>query len=321
VIVDEPTTAAVAVTPPPTEPTVLFINGFHRSGTTVTTSAVTEAVDGVTTTVGVLARHIPTLDAFLKTAPAAAADRGADRLRITPQTAEEYGFLLHHRTGKAALYGNPDGVPLLREHVAELAAGAPNHTIVLKNPWELGHEARMLADFPNARIILLRRRLADIERSVTSAMLRASASAYTRAVDGNSDGHDRMQAHLASRWRRPLVLGALRLSLRLRAYRLARSVRELPPDRVAFLSYDELRADPERGAAWAQHLLDPAAFAQAFTKHAFAEPGARAPSSAIQRVLDTRWRRAWEEMHTMQVHSGIVAKSRGVCASVMRTKL
>jgi hypothetical protein len=46
-------------------PELLFVNGFHRSGTTVLTSAVTEATGGVTTTVGVLARHIPALAGFL----------------------------------------------------------------------------------------------------------------------------------------------------------------------------------------------------------------------------------------------------------------
>jgi Sulfotransferase family len=291
----------------PTQPRLLFINGFHRSGTTVMTSAVTGAVGGVTTTVGVLARHIPTLDAFLETLSAGSVDRGADRLQVTPQTAEEYGFLLQHHTGKQALYGHPDGLQLLREHLAELAAEAPQATVVLKNPWEVGHEAQMLDDFPDARIIILRRRLADIERSVDKALLRASSSAYSRALEGNSEHYHRLQRLLASRWKRPVLLWVLRLVTRRRAWRLADSVRELPLDRVAFLSYDELRADPNAGAAWAAHLLDPQALAEAFTKHAFAERDAPAPSSTVHRALDRRWKRAWDEMRAAQVRAGIVA--------------
>jgi hypothetical protein len=296
-------------------PRLLFINGFHRSGTTVMTSAVTEAVDGVTTTVGVLARHIPTLDDFLETVPAGAVDRGADRLQITPRTAEEYGFLLSHCTGTPAVYAHPDGLPLLRTHIAELGAEASDATIVLKNPWEMGREARLLADFPDAGIIVLRRRLADIERSVGKALLRASSSPYFRALEGDSERFDRLQRLLASRWKRRLLLRVLRLVLRRRAYRLARSVSALPGDRVAFMSYDELRADPSAGAAWAAHLLEPQALAQAFTRHAFAETAAPAPSSMLQRAVDRRWSRAWEQARAAQVRSGIVAPATGRAAS------
>jgi hypothetical protein len=294
---------------------LVFINGFHRSGTTVMTSAVTEAVGGVTTTVGVLARQIETLGAFLETVSAGTVDRGADRLPITPDTAEEYGFLLHHRTGKHALYGHPDGVAVLREHVAELAAEAPHGTIVLKNPWEVGHEAQLLADFPDARIILLRRRLADIERSVDKALLRASASPYFHALDGDSEHYRRLQRLLASRWRRPMLLRALRLVVRLRAYRLAGSVAQLPSERIAFLSYDELRADPKAGAAWAAHLLDPLALAEAFTRHAFAERSELERSSMVQRALDRRWKSAWERARAAQLRAGIVAPPEGPATS------
>ncbi|QEC48339.1 sulfotransferase [Baekduia soli] len=293
----------------------LFINGFHRSGTTVMACAVTDAVGGITTTVGVLARSIPSLDSFLKALDAGPADRGVDRLPVTPQTAEEYGFLLHHLTGKRALYGHPGGVPLLREHIASLAAEAPDATIVLKNPWEVGHEARLLADYPDAHIILLRRRLADIERSIDRALPRASTSAYLRALDGDSV---RLEALLASRWRRPLWRWVLRMALRGRAFRLAASVRRLPPDRVALLSYDELRSDPAAGAAWAAHLIDPQALAQAFARHAFAEHDGAAPASLVQRALDRRWARAWAQVRAAQARAGILAGPAGPVSPASR---
>jgi hypothetical protein len=287
-------------------PRVIFINGFHRSGTTVITSAVTEAVGGVTTTVGILARHIPTLDALLRSQQAGAVDRGVDRLEITPQTPEEYGFLLNYRTGTHAVYGHPDGLSLVRQHISELAGEAPGAPIVLKNPWEVGREAQLLADHPQAAIILVRRRLADIERSTERALLRSSSSAYSRALDGDSDDYKRLQHLLGSRWRRPLLLNAQRLGLRRHAYQLAGSVLELPLGRVAFLSYDELRADPNAGAAWAAHLLDPQAFAKAFERHAFAERSPAAPSSIVHRAVDRRWREAWARARAAQVRAGVV---------------
>jgi hypothetical protein len=288
-------------------PPLLFVNGFHRSGTTVVTSAVTEAIGGVTTTVGVLARHIPTLRAFLDELPAGAVDRGADRLEVTPETAEEYGFLLARRTGTQALYGHPEGLQVLKEHVAELAAEAPDATVVLKNPWEMGREQQLLADFPDARIIILRRRLADIERSVGTALLRASSSPYFRALEGDGERYRKLQRLLASRFKRRLLLRVLRLTVRRRAYQLRDSVRRLPPDRVAFLCYEELRVDPQAGAAWATHLVDSDAFAAAFSRHAFAEQAAPAPSSLMQRVVDRRWERVWDEMRSRQARAGILA--------------
>jgi hypothetical protein len=297
---------------------VLFINGFHRSGTTVITAAVTEAVGGVTTTVGVLARHIPTLAAFLRMPQAGMVDRGVDRLEITPETPEEYGFLLNWRTGTHALYGHADGLRLLREHISELAAEAPGVPVVLKNPWEVGHEARLLADHPQAAVILVRRRLADIERSIEKALLRSMSSAYSRALDGDSDDYNRLQRLLGSRWRRPLLLNAQRLGLRVHAYQLAGSVIELPLARVAFLSYDELRADPSAGAAWAAHLLDPQVLAEAFARHAFAERLTPARSSAVHRALDRRWRRAWERARAAQVLAGVVSPPMAVARNAER---
>ncbi|MGZ4195334.1 MAG: sulfotransferase [Solirubrobacteraceae bacterium] len=285
---------------------VLFINGLHRSGTTVLTSAVTEAAGGVTTTVGVLARHIPTLATYLESS-ARATDRGVDPLQITPDTTEEYGFLIYHSTGgKRALYDRPTGVPLLRDHIAELADEAPQATIVLKNPWDVGFEAQMLADFPDARIIIVRRRLADIEHSFARALARARRSAYQRALHGDTDDYERTQGALASRWRRRLLLRTFQLLRRWRLYGLTNTVKDLPADRVAFLSYDELRADPQRGAQWASHILDPGALAEAFSKHLFAERSQRAPSSLVQRALDQRWRRAWDSARAAQVRGGIV---------------
>ena len=237
-------------------PRLLFVNGFHRSGTTVMTSAVTEAVGGITTTVGLLARHIPTLDAFLQALPAGTVDRGADRLEVTPQTAEEYGFLLNHRTGTHALYGHPDGVPLLREHIANLAAEAPHATIVLKNPWEVGHESQLLADYPDARIILLRRRLADIERSIDKALPRAGSSRLPSAPwTSDSEQLERPPG---------IPVEAVAAALGAAAGAAPAGVHGWPaacgssrPTASRSCRSTSCASDPQAGAAWAAHLLDP----------------------------------------------------------------
>lgn len=291
---------------PRSRPPLLFINGFHRSGTTLLTSAVTEAVGGVTTTVGSLARHIPAVRGFLA-GGAGTSDRGVDRLEVTERTTEEYGFLLSYRTGERALYGHPACVPLLREHISELTAEAPGATVVLKNPWEVGHEAQMLRDFPDARIIILRRRMADIERSIAAALVRTSSSAYARALEPDEAGHLHYQRQIRSRRQRAMLLGAYRWALRAHVYRLAGSVGRLPPERIALLSYDELRADPGSGAAWAGHLVDPQALARAFARLAFEDRPVPVRSSIVHRILDRRWRRSWDAVRQAQVRAGILS--------------
>jgi len=287
------------------EPKLLFIDGFHRSGTTVLTTALTEAVGGVTTTVECLARRIPTLESFLA---AGGGDRGVDRLQVVPQMAEEYGFLLRYRTGKRSIYESPDGLAVLREHIAELAAEAPAAPVVLKNPWDTGNEARILDDLPTATMIIVRRRVAEIEASVERALARlCSSNAYSHALSGAEGEPGRRLADIfASRWKRTLVLTLIRTVLRWRMFRLAGRVGALPLDRVAFVSYDELRVDAYGAAVWAAHLVDPASLAEAFTRHAFAESSAPVHSGLIQRALDRRWRRAWDRMRAAQVRVAVL---------------
>jgi hypothetical protein len=88
--------------------------------------------------------------------------------------------------------------------------------------------------------------------------------------------------------------------------RLARAVSMLPPDRVAFLSYDELRSDPRAGAAWAAHLLDPDAVAKAVASHTFPEYNHEARGSLAVRVIDRYWARAWRRARARQVKAGIL---------------
>src|SRR5258708_11561729 len=83
---------------------VLFITGFNRSGTTLVTSAVTQAAPARTLTVGDLARHMPSVQRFLAAASkhGTIRDRGVDRLPVSESTPEEYGWLLNAVTGDFA---------------------------------------------------------------------------------------------------------------------------------------------------------------------------------------------------------------------------
>jgi sulfotransferase family protein len=288
---------------------VLFVSGFNRSGTTLVTTAVTQAARARTLTVGDLARHMPSLQRFLATASkdATATDRGVDRLAVTASTAEEYGWLLNAVTGDFSFGPQPERVGVLRSLVDELA-GDGYSTVVLKNPWDTGRERLLLDHFPDSRVLLVRRDLSAIEDSQRRAWDRmATSNRYTRALF--VDAHSRAQflaSVLNPEARERMVLDARR-RMRRTAVRLARDVAKLPPDRVAFLSYDELRADPSAGAAWAGHVVDPRALAETVASETFPEYNRAAPRDWRARAIDRYWARAWRRARARQVRAGILA--------------
>jgi hypothetical protein len=84
------------------------------------------------------------------------------------------------------------------------------------------------------------------------------------------------------------------------------NVSRLPLDRIALLSYDELRADPKSGAAWAAHLIDPDAFGQAVATLSFPEYN-RAPDNGPEvDEIDRQWAEAWHRTRARQIEAGIL---------------
>jgi hypothetical protein len=297
-------------TPTSAPSAIVFVNGFHRSGTTVLTAALTEALPARTTTVADLGRHIPSLKQLLQTLDREKLDRGVDRLEVSASMPEEYGHFLYQATGRHALYEADRNVALLRSHIRELRESDPAAIVVLKNPWDFGHEARILTDFPEAKIVLLRRRLADIERSAIDALTRiGSSTRYLRALTGDRKGDRFFESVLASAsWKRAVLLSVLRWRLRLKVLRLSHAVGRLPRHRVAYLSYDELRSNAQAGASWAAHIVEPARLAEAFDRRVFAERRTAATSASgwITNAFDALWNRAWQRARAAQVRERVL---------------
>jgi hypothetical protein len=288
---------------------VLFITGFNRSGTTLVTSAVTEAAQAATLTVGHLARHLDSVNEFLTAirADGRTPDRGVDRLPITESTPEEYGWLLLRITGRSEFDEAAAGSGILQTVVREAAEASGADTVVLKNPGDIGRERLLLDAFPDARVILVRRRLGAIEDSLRRAFDRMAGSndwigalinpKYTQVVlDAITDPEQRAQE----------VAETIAINRR-KALELAESVAELPPDRVAFLSYDELRDDPRAGAVWASHIVEPEALAKAVATMTFPEYNRAEPVDDEVREIDDAWERAWRRARERQVEAGILA--------------
>lgn len=288
---------------------VLFIMGFNRSGTTLVTSAVTQAARARTLTVGDLARHMPSVRRFLTTASklGTVIDRGVDRLPVTESTPEEYCWLLNAVTGEFTFDPRAAQADVLDSLVDELA-GEQNATVVLKNPWDTGRERLLLDHFADSQVLLIRRELSAIEDSQSRAWNRmATSSRYVRALIGDPHRRAEMLGTILNPQARQRMIRDFRRRVRRTAVRLAHDASKLPLDRVAFLSYDELRADPYAGASWAAHLIDPSALGEAIAAHTFPEYNRPASRSLTTRVIDWYWARAWRRARAKQVKTGILA--------------
>lgn len=288
---------------------VIFVNGFNRSGTTLITTAATEACGATTLTVGHLARHMPTLDEFLTVSRGqdTVPDRGVDRLPATESMPEEYGWLLNYQTGAFTFSAEAAESGVLHNLVEEVADDGKAPVVVLKNPWDTGQEQLLLDSFPDSRVLLVRRELRAIEDSLGRAWARmATSNQYIQALLGNPDFADMILGIIRDPEARQEQVAASRDKMRRDLAQLLGSIATLPLDRVAFLSYDELRRDPKAGAAWAAHVLDPDEFANAIAAHTFPEYNSAELSSPEADPLDQEWADAWQRARERQIEAGIL---------------
>jgi hypothetical protein len=286
---------------------VIFVNGFNRSGTTLVTKAATEASGGTTLTVGHLARHMPAVAEFLAAArgKGAVPDRGVDRLPADESMPEEYGWLINAKTGAFTFSAEAAGI--VRMLVDELVDDSRAPVVVLKNPWDTGQEQLLLDSFADSRVLLIRREVGSIEDSLGRAWSRlATSNEYVQALVGNPKFAAQVVDSFADPKTRQEQIDASRAKTRDGVLRLIRNADTLPLDRVAFLSYDELRRDPYSAARWAGHVVDADAFAKAVSAFTFPEYNQVESGAPEVHELDNDWEQAWQRARERQVDAGIV---------------
>jgi hypothetical protein len=288
---------------------ILFVSGFNRSGTTLVTSAATAATKGGTLTVGHMARHMPSIEQFLSDAKEKGTthDRGVDQLLITESTPEEYGWLLLHTTGQFTFGDKAKETGILQTVVEEIAKDAQEPVVVLKNPFDVGQERLLLDSFPGSRLIMLRRTLGAIEQSLGRAWTRmATSNEWVQALVGGPEYAGDFLGIVNDPAKRDAMVNDSREKTRKTARKIAREAATLPLDRTAFLSYDELRADPRKGAVWAKHLLDPDAFAAAISEITFPEYHHERSQSLVTQTIDAYWAWSWRRVRAKQRRMGIL---------------
>ena len=286
---------------------VIFITGFHRSGTTLLAAALTEAAGATTLTAGDLARHIPAVDELLTSTKDNATDRGVDRLPVTASTPEEYCWLLRVATGKFEFGPEAAESGVLQKEIEQIAADGDDPVVVLKNPWDTGQEQFLLDTFPDSKVVIIRRGITATEESVERSWVRmAESSAYPRALMGDPMLGERMMMVFSNPELRARMGKETREGNRRKVSELAASVENLPLDRVAFVSYDELRDDAKAGARWAAHVVDPERLAKAFSTLTFPEYNTASAGDEEAERLDAEWAEGWRRARAKQVEAGIL---------------
>jgi len=288
---------------------IVFVSGFNRSGTTLVTSAATAATKGGTLTAGHMARHMPSIDQFLREAKEKGSkpDRGVDQLLITESTPEEYGWLLLYTTGQFTFGDKAKESGILQTVVEEIAKDAEEPVVVLKNPFDVGHERLLLDSFPGSRLIMVRRKLGAIEHSLGRAWERmVTSNEWVQALVGGPEYAGDFLGIVNDAAKRGEMVSSSKEKTRKTARAIARDAAKLPLDRTAFLSYDELRADPAKGAGWASHLLDADAFARAISEITFPEYHHERSESLVTQAIDAYWAWSWRRVRAKQRRMGIL---------------
>ena len=294
-------------------PPIIFVNGLHRSGTTVVAEAVTEASDGATVTAGMIAESNPDLRELLDAAASGlTVDRGVDARQLSPDLPEEYGWLLRDVGRVPAPNVRPRTIPALMAIIERLAGPEGARTVVLKNPWDFGREQTLLDLYPNAYILLLRRSMPAVTASRRRALRRYGTSdAYLSALTRHAPGVRIMVRAMRRKRGRAMILSSAGWGARLRVLVFLARAHALPLDRVAFLSFDELQ-EGEAGADWAAHILDPERFNKALRTRLWrteAPTGARPPLPDV--LLDRLWERVWKRLRAAQAAQGVAPPQPG----------
>lgn len=96
-------------------------------------------------------------------------DRGIDRLKITADFAEEYGFLLGQKTFQ--MYITPKNLPLSTEMTKKIQFISNNDKpILLKNPYDFPNFLYVKKVFPNAKFVFIHRHLFKTLSSTIKAL-------------------------------------------------------------------------------------------------------------------------------------------------------
>ena len=243
----------------------VFVLGVHRSGTTWLTQSLARrgrcqpyTVRHLLSAVEQRAHTESSADARL--VEAGVVGRPGDGLRVTSNSSEEYGYLLALRTGSSRTTAR--SVAILQNAVATLQQEQPDHTPLLRNPWDYAATHKLARWFPRARFVFVHRDPVDTVGSAVEMF----QSFWQRPHPYGLLMSPRYRRAWDRPWQRTLCRAAARrprLVARLVASGTAMAhnahladAEHLDPARALHVRYDDLLVDPHQKIDALLHELD-----------------------------------------------------------------
>lgn len=245
--------------------TPIFILGLHRSGTSILYKTLTATDRFNPITAYHLIRYHELLTHFhthttdqAKTALTALfraegqTDRGIDRLQLTADFPEEYGFLLGHQTLRMNL--TPRTLPLFTTLCKKIQYTAQNtRPLLLKNPYDFPNFCYLKATFPTARFVFIHRHPLKTLSSILNAWqhLVRTKNPYTQLLARHYQQYSDnplLNLPLHTVFLDAPELGAVALTAtaaKATRYYL-KNIDALPPQDYISITYEQLCAQPQQ---------------------------------------------------------------------------
>lgn len=290
----------------------IFVLGLHRSGTTYLYQLMADHFHVATTQVyhvthykrllharreGLVAAHHADIRAHL--ASRGIENRGIDKFPVGPEGLEEYAFILRKHSKRWGFA--PDSAALFDEMLRKLSALQPDApALLLKNPHDLGAASQILARYPNAQFVFIRRDPVRVLNSQfrNSFLYRDRPEPYLEMLLAgiplwrlNFDLMRALDKLVPDRLYQQILVRGLRWSIADQLRRHYADLPKLPAGSYVEVTYEDLIQDPQPALARIQALTG-LPFRDALTPMASdprLEPlleGVAAVADAFRRELD-----------------------------------
>lgn len=244
----------------------VFVLGLHRSGTTYLYQLMADYFPVAVTSVyhvthyqrllhaereGVREAYHDDIRAHL--ASRGIENRGIDKFPVGPEGLEEYAFILRKHSAKWGFH--PSNAALFDEMLRKLSAVQPDaKALLLKNPHDLANGSALLARYPNAKLVFIRRDPVRVLNSQfrNSFLYREKPEPYLEMLLAgiplwrfNFELMRTLDTMLPDALYQQILVRGLRLSIADQLRRHYQDLPKLPQGSYVEVTYEDLITDPK----------------------------------------------------------------------------
>ena len=179
-------------------------------------------------------------------------DRGIDRLQVTPDFPEEYGFLLTQKTNSSKL--TPKGVSYFKALCQKIQfITDTNKPLLLKNPFDFANVVFIKKQFPNAKFIFIHRNpLKTLNSQIKATQTLLDRKSPYMALLSPEYNH-LFEHHITLAYYRflysdktPLRLHSAVKNLKQQTTQLLHDISKIPSEDYIDITYEQLCIEPKK---------------------------------------------------------------------------